>query len=132
MTPSISERATGNLQRSLVQDVPEGERSTLEKFRLVAIQYADADTAASLMEELKTTTLEKMKTNVIAASGTGMAENKAERIVKSGDEWTAYIRDMVTMRGKATKLKLQIEYLRMLDRREEREAWTARAEMKLR
>jgi hypothetical protein len=76
-----SERATV----ASVRPLPESERPLSEQFRLVAVEYADAEAAASLLEELKTTTLEAMKTKLIAANG-DMADNKAERLVKSFDE----------------------------------------------
>jgi class 3 adenylate cyclase len=120
-------------QHSRVQpaDVPEREQSIAERFRIVALQYCDADAAASLMEELKTTTLEKMKSEIIATSKDPIAENKAERLAKCSEEWTQYLRDMCGHRSKATKLKLQLEYFRMLDKKEDREAWAARTEMKI-
>lgn len=113
-----------------IKDIPEREQSTAEKFRLVALQFCDADAAASLMEELKTTTLAKMKGDIIAQQG-AMADNTAERLAKCSPEWTEYIRAMCEHRAKATKLKLQLEHLRMLDRKEDREAWAARTEMRM-
>lgn len=113
-----------------MNDMPEHERPIVEQFRIVALQYVDADAAASLMEELKTTTLEKMKTKTIQALG-DMADNKAERLVKSGDEWTEYIEKMVAARSRADKLKLQLEYLRMRERQEDRMSWLERSERKM-
>ncbi len=114
----------------LQQEMPEREQSTVEKFRLVALQFCDADAAASLMEELKTTTLSKMKADLISREGP-MADNKAETTVKASHEWEEYIRDMCGHRAKATKFKLQLEFLRMLDRKEDREAWAARTEHRM-
>jgi hypothetical protein len=113
-----------------MKDMPEHERSIVEQFRIVALQYVDADAAASLMEELKTSTLERMKTKKIQELG-DMADNKAERLVKSGSEWTDYIESMVMARSKADKLKLQLEYLRMMERREDRMSWLERSERKM-
>lgn len=113
-----------------IKDMPEREQSTAEKFRLVALQYCDADAAASLMEELKTTTLAKMKAAIIEEQG-AMADNTAERAAKCSDDWKEYIEAMCAHRAKATKLKLQLEHLRMLDRKEDREAWAARTEMRM-
>lgn len=119
------------MTQAAIKDMPEREQSTVEKFRLVALQFCDADAAASLMEELKTTTLEKMKSDIIANSDEPLAENKAERMAKCSEDWTQYLKDMCGHRAKATKLKLQLEYLRMLDKKEDREAWAARAEMRM-
>lgn len=121
---TISSRAMG------VQEMPEKEQSIAEKFRIVALQFVDADGAASLLEELKTTTLAKMKTDMMAKLG-DMPDSKAERLVKSGDEWPAHIKTMVEARTKASKLKLQLEYYRMLERQEDRASWLERSERKM-
>jgi hypothetical protein len=118
------------MTRLATKDMPEQEQSTAEKFRIVALQYCDADAAASLMEELKTTTLAKMKADLISRDGP-MADNKAETTVKASSDWEEYIREMCGHRTKATRLKLQLEYLRMVDKREDREAWAARTEMRM-
>lgn len=102
-TQSISQRAIGT--------IPAHEQPVSEQFRLVARQWSDEDAAASLLEELKTTTLEKIKSGVIANET--MSENKAERLAKCTPEWTEYIEKMCAHRAKANRLKLQMEYLRM-------------------
>ncbi len=113
-----------------VQELPERERPIAERFRLVALQFCDADAAASLMEELKSTTLSKMKADLISNEGP-MADNKAETTVKASPDWEEYIRAMCGHRAKATKLKLQLKHLRMLDRKEDREAWASRTEQRM-
>lgn len=102
---------SGNRGQS-VRDLPENERPLSEQFRIVALQYADAEAAASYMEEMKTTTLEKLKTALIQEKG-DMPDNRAERIVKSSEAWEEYIKKMCEHRAKATKLKLQKEYIEM-------------------
>lgn len=121
---SISQRAI------TPKEMPEHERPIAERFRLVALAYVDADGAASLLEELKTTNLEKMKSNLISEQGE-MADNRAERLVKSGSEWEEYLREMVRARTQANKLKLQLEYLRILERQEDRMSWLQRSEHKM-
>lgn len=130
---SISERAieksTGG--RQLVpQEMKESERSIVEEFRLVALAYNDADGAAHLMEELKTTTLEEMKSKLIAERG-DMPDNKAERLVKSSPDWRKYITEMCALRTKANRLKLQLDYIRMRERQLDREYWHGRSEAKM-
>ncbi len=102
-----------------------------EQFRIVAKQWVDADAAASLLEELKTTTLEKIKTDIIAKEGGGMADNKAERLAKCSDVWSEYIRSMCASRSAANKLKVQMKYLEMRFQESQSAAATARAEMRL-
>ncbi len=120
--PSISKRAIGSL--------PAHEQPISEQFRIVAKQWVDADAAASLMEELKTTTLEKMKTRIVEADGP-MADNRAERLAKCHPDWEEYLRQMCKHREVANRLKMQLEYLRIRHREWVGADATARAEMKL-
>ena len=121
---TISQRAAG------IKEMPESERSISEQFRLVALRYVDADGAASLLEEMKTTALEQRKSDLIAERG-DMPDNKAERLVKSGKSWADYICEMVEARTKANRLKLQLEYLRMKEREQDRVSWLQRTEYKM-
>lgn len=95
-----------------VSNLPKHEQPISEQFRIVARQWVDADAAAAILEELKTTTLENMKSKIITENG-DMADNKAERLAKCSPDWEKYIREMCEHRAKANKLKLQMEYLRM-------------------
>tara|TARA_R110000868_G_scaffold109725_2_gene297995 strand:+ start:3730 stop:4119 length:390 start_codon:yes stop_codon:yes gene_type:complete len=122
---TISERATAG-----IKTMPAHEMPISEQFRIVALQYVDADGAASLFEEMKTTSLEQLKSALILDQG-DMADNKAERIVKSGPAWEEYIRKMVNARTKANKLKLQLEYFRIKEREQDRSSWLQRTEHKM-
>lgn len=119
---STSARAIANL--------PERDQPISEQFRIVAKQWVDADAAASLMEELKTTTLEKMKDTIIKDGGP-MPDNTATRIAKCDPQWATYIKQMCKHRSDANLLKVQLEYLRMRHREWIGADATARAEMKL-
>lgn len=92
--------------------IPKHERDLSEQFRLIGEEWSDLDSAATLYEELKSTTLAKMKSKVMAERG-DMPDARAERIVKSSLEWEAYIRDMCAARSKALKLKVQLDVIRM-------------------
>src|SRR5262245_23547991 len=56
-----------------------------EQYRELAEQWSDLDAAAHIDEELKSTLLEQKKTALIKLNP-GLAENKAERVVKSSPE----------------------------------------------
>lgn len=101
-----------------------------EQFRLIGKQWAEADSAARLREEGKTTFLSSLKTQLVDEDPK-MSEAKAERIVKSGKEWRSYIAAMIKDRNKANTLKIDMEYLRM--RHSEQQSFEAskRAEMRL-
>jgi hypothetical protein len=116
--------------RAAMHTVPAKEQPISEQFRIVAKQWCDADAAASLMEELKTTTLEKMKSDLIERNGP-TPDNTATRLAKCNSEWTDYLAQMCKHRAEANRLKCQMEYIRMRHREWIGADATARAEMKL-
>jgi hypothetical protein len=101
-----------------------------EQFRLIGKQWAELDAAARMREEGKTTFLSSLKSKLIEADAK-MSETKAERIVKSGDEWRSYLADMIKDRNAANKLKIDMEYLRMRHSEQQSIEATARAERRL-
>lgn len=73
-------------------------------------QWADADAAASLLEDLKSAFLsQKMMEHTVH----GVALNKAEMLVKASREWTDYIQKTVATRKNANKLKVKLEQIKM-------------------
>lgn len=115
-----------------MKDMPDDERPIVEQFRIVALQYVDAEAAADLLSEMKTTTLERLKSELIERlKDPDMADNKAERMVKAGTDWPEYLEKLTSARKRAHKLKLQLEYLRMMERREDRMSWLERSERKM-
>lgn len=122
-----------NAERALkayVKEMPPKEQPISEQFRIVAKQWVDADAAASLMEELKTTTLEKMKNDLIARDGP-MPDNTATRLAKCDAAWEQYVREMCKHRADANRLKVQMEYIRMKHSEWQSAEATARAERRL-
>lgn len=109
-----------------VQELPRDQRPLSEQFRIIAKKWADADNAAHLMDELKTTVLAQKKTALIAENFKGqqlmkdnpreMTDAKAERLVKSSADWEKYIRDMCKARSTANLLKQQLKYIEMRHR----------------
>jgi len=97
-----------------------------EQFRLTAKRWVDADSAANILEELKSATLSQM----MSARG-DMPVSRAEMEAKSSNEWTEYLRNMVEARSKANLLKVQMEYLRMRFKETESAGYAERAEMGL-
>jgi hypothetical protein len=83
------------------------EQPLSEQYRITAKAWAEADAAASLLEELKTADLEQRKTKLIEAHG-DMADNRAERVVKA-PEWEQRIRQMCEARAQANLLKAKLE-----------------------
>ena len=97
-----------------------------EQYRLVAKKWVDANAAADLLEDNKSSVLSEM---MIALGDMPVAH--AERDVKASKDWQDYIKSKVEARTKANLLKVQLEYLRM--RYGEFQSYEAskRAEMRL-
>jgi hypothetical protein len=113
-----------------ISELPADDRPISEQYREAARKWSDADSAAHIMEELKSTTLEQKKTALIKTNP-GLAENKAERIIKSSPEWELYVREMCECRYHANRLKQRMEYLKMRHREWIGANADARAEYKL-
>lgn len=109
MTQATSERALAKLG---ITELAPAERPLSERYRLLAEQWCDANSAAELLQELKTTTLEEMKTRVILERG-DMPDNRAERLVKSSPEWREYITKMCHAKSEANRLRIQMKELEM-------------------
>jgi hypothetical protein len=105
---------------------PESEQPLSEQFRLVAKAWCDADGAARMLEECKTSTLSTMMKRL-----GDIPTAHAERDVKSSPEWQEYIKRMVEARTAANLKKLQMEYIRMKQQEWISADANARAERKL-
>jgi hypothetical protein len=101
-----------------------------EQYRLAALEWIDADATASMLEETKTATFSKMVGQILD-DNPSIAVNRAEHIIKSGQEYEEFINKMVLARAHASRLKVQVEYLRMRFSEQQSADATARAEMRL-
>jgi hypothetical protein len=101
-------------------------RPLSETYRLIAKKYVDADAAANMLEECKSSFLAKL----MAARG-DMPVSKAEMQVKASEEWSDYIAKMVRAREQAALLKVQLEFIRMKYGEWQSYNATARAERRL-
>jgi hypothetical protein len=97
-----------------------------EQFRIVAKKWVDADAAASILEESKSAFLSRL----MSEKG-DMPVSKAEMQVKASQEWQEYIDHMTQSRADASRLKVQLEYIRMKFNEWQSIEATKRAEMKL-
>lgn len=84
------------------------ELAISEQFRIVSKGWAQKQAAASILEETKSAFLAKM----IGRHG-DIPHVQAERIVKSSEEWTDFIKGMVDAKLAANLAKAQMEYIRM-------------------
>ena len=101
-----------------------------EQYRLAALEWVDADGAASLLEETKSAMFSEMVGKILDGNPK-LAVNRAENLVKSGDDYKAFIGKMVLARTNANRLKVQMEYLRMRFMEQNSKEASARAEMRL-
>lgn len=97
-----------------------------EQYRIVAKEWVDLDSAASILEETKTSVLAQ-RMNALG----DMPVSHAEREVKASSEWHDFIEKMVNARSAANRKKVQLEYIRMKFMEWNSENATKRAEMKL-
>ena len=105
-------------------------RPLSEQFRLAGLAWAEADGAATLMEETKTARLSQHIQNIIDREG-HMPHAHAERMVKASLEWHSEVEIMVQLRTKANKLRIELDYIRMLAAEQQSYAANKRAEMRL-
>ncbi len=101
-----------------------------EQYRIVAKQWVDADSAANVYEEMKSATLANLMLRATEQTGETVI-SRLEMNVKGSDEWRDYIANMNEARHKATRLKVQIEYIKMKFQEWSSENANKRAEMRL-
>lgn len=101
-------------------------RQISEEYRIAAKEWVDADSAANVLEELKTATLSQK----MAELG-DIPVSRAETTVKASKEWHNYILNMVEARKQANLLKVKLEWIRMRHMERQSEEASNRAEMKL-
>lgn len=101
-------------------------RPISEQFRLVAKDFVDKDSAASMLEEMKSAVLSQK----MAALG-DMPVSRAESTVKASEEWADYIKRMVEARTAANLAKVKMEWLRLRFHEWQSEGANRRAEMRL-
>lgn len=97
-----------------------------ERYRLAAERWVDLESAASALEE--------SKSSVMAQRQTMMGEvpvNRAEQMVKASAFWKDYIDNMVKARREANLAKVQMEYERLRFMENQSREANSRAEMKL-
>lgn len=97
-----------------------------EQFRLAALEWAELDSAARMLDEGKTTYLAQQK----ALLG-DVPDSHAERQVKASAQWADYIKNMVRTKTLANKARVQVDYLKMKFQEWQSAEANARAERKM-
>src|SRR3546814_17416865 len=76
-----------------------------EQFRIAALEWADLDNAARMLDEGKTTYLAQQK----ALLG-DIPDSHAEKQVKASDTWASDIKTMVRTNTQANKDRIAVDY----------------------
>lgn len=97
-----------------------------EQYRVAAEDWVSKDTAASLLEEVKSAVLAQR----MAALG-DIPVSHAERQVKASPEWYDYVTKTVKAREAANLAKVRAEYIKMRAMEEQSSNANKRAEMRL-
>lgn len=97
-----------------------------EQYRLIAKDWVEKDSAASLLEETKSAVLSQM----MARLG-DIPVSHAERTVKSSDEWMDFVTKMVRAREAANLAKVRCEFIKMKFSEWQSANANRRAEMRL-
>lgn len=79
-----------------------------ERYRLAALEWAELDSAARMLDEGKTTYLAQQK----ALLG-DIPDSHAEKQVKASEPWANYIKTMVRAKTAANKARVEVDYLKM-------------------
>jgi hypothetical protein len=98
-----------------------------ERYRKVAKEFAEANAAASIMEESKSLCLAE-RMNML---GDDLPMSKREMMVKASPEWRDYIKSMVDLRTQANLKKAELEWIKMRFQEMMSEQATLRAETRL-
>jgi hypothetical protein len=112
-----------------LKTVKESNHSLADKYSKVGARWIDADNAARLLEETKTTLLDQRK-NALVEANPKMADAHAERQVKADPEWEEWIKKMVKARTVANKLRLALKVLDMRHSEQQSFEATKRAEIR--
>lgn len=94
-------------------EMPQRERPISEQYRLAAAEWADADAAATLLEETKSVALAEL---VLQGVSEGLPVNRSEAAAKTSKAYREHIENMVEARRQANRLKGDLKYLEMRHR----------------
>lgn len=120
---SISERA-----RATVTEMPERERDLVERFRIVAEEWADADAAYYMLDNTRTSVRDEIELKLIEA---GTNASKSKMLANTSKEYRQHVEKTADAKRLANILRARMDYLRMREKRAERHEINAMSERKL-
>jgi hypothetical protein len=102
---SIREKARA---KSPVSEMPAHERPISEEFRLVAKAWVEADAAARLLEETKSSLLSKL-----VMASTEPSIGRAEHAARASQDYTDHIDQMCKAKAEANLRRVQMKFVEM-------------------
>lgn len=89
-------------------DDPSNNLPWSEQYRIAGEEWADAEAAAQLLEDSKSSVMAQWQTEL-----GDLPVNRAEQTVKASARWRGYIQDTVDARKAANIAKVRLEVVRM-------------------
>src|SRR3972149_9923528 len=87
----------------------EDTRPWVDQYRNAAEDAADKESAAQLLEDMKSAVMAKKQ----AMLGGDIPVNRAEQTVKASRDWERYVQSCVDARKEANLAKVKVEFIRM-------------------
>lgn len=100
-----------------------------EQFRIAALEWTDAEAAASLLEDTKSAVMSEMMGKAMAEGAKSIAA--AEQAVKSTQEWRDHVTSIIEARQVANRAKVEVEYIKMRFQEHMSQEANARIEVRL-
>lgn len=104
----------------------EDNRPWADQYREAAEEWADKESAAQLLEDMKSAVMAQKQ----AMLG-DVPVNRAEQTVKASRDWEHYVQSCVDARKEANLAKVKVEFLRMKFQEWSNNEANKRAEMRL-
>jgi hypothetical protein len=120
---SISARARG-----MVSEMPEREHDLVERFRVVAEDWADADAAYYMLDNTRTSVRDEIELKLAAA---GTNASKAKMLANTSVEYREHVQKTADAKRLANVLRARMDYLRMREKRAERSEIAMMSERKM-
>jgi hypothetical protein len=108
--------------------MPERERDLVERFRLVAEEWADADAAYYMLDNTRTSVRDETELKLAEA---GNNASRAKMLANTSKEYRDHVTKTADAKRLANVLRARMDYLRMREKRAERMEINQMSERKL-
>lgn len=122
---SISEKARAKLP---VSEMPAHEQDIVERFRIVAEEWADADAAHYMLDNTRTSVRDEIELKLLQQGG---KSSTAKMLANTSKEYLEHVQKTADAKREANILRARMDYLRMREKRAERREINQMSERKL-